>query len=133
MEGYILFTEYMDLLRADDINIHRSTAKSHASRDMVKKYGRTLYIREDVVDDYIDFYLNHHWLDYKLLKRLPPKKAEKVLSEHINLKEVSEIVGFHPATIRYQFITKNRSISSVNNKLYLKKKDVQMAYGVELR
>lgn len=133
MEGYILFTEYLDELREEGINIHRATVKEHASKYIIKPFGRKLYIREDVIDDYIDFYTNHHWLDYKLLKKLSPKKAEQVLSEYINLKETSEIVGYHPATIRYQFITNNRSVSRVYGKLYVKKKDVEKAYGAELR
>lgn len=132
IKGYILFTEYIDLLRADDINIHRATAKKHALRYIVKKFGHTLYIREDVVDDYIEFYLKHHRLDYKLLNTLPPSKAEIVLSEHINLKEVSEIVNYHPYTIRYQFLNNNGHISKLGGKIYLKKDEIKKFYGVEL-
>ena len=134
MKGYMLFTDYLRELESEGIYLHRATAKKHAQRYIKKFFGKTLYIKESVVDDYIEFYLNHHKYDYKLLTRLTVSQATKILDEFININDAAERVSFHPATIRYHVLKRNNNnMPKVNGRLYPKKKEIEELYGVELR
>jgi hypothetical protein len=116
----------------EGIFIHRATAKKHALKHMVKKFGRTWYIKEEVVDDYINFYKNNHRHDYKLLNRLSPIQANKILDEFININNASEKVNFCPNAIKYHIQNKNKELPKVDGRIYVKKKEIEELYDVTL-